>query len=183
MYGAIRSLGATAYTGAVTYSSTAAFTGAVTMNAPTIGEQNPVTASGGTTRTLLAANSGSLNLFDSAAGITYTLPVPAVGLYYDFFWTTLQTSSNHIIITDAASTYLLGYLTMFSDVDVTPSSTLGPKGFAGNGTSHIKITMNATTLGGGIGSNMRLTCISSTQWAVTGVVRSPSGTIATPFST
>jgi hypothetical protein len=66
---------------------------------------------------------------------------------------------------------------------VTPSATLGPKQFAGDGSSHIKVTMNGTTLGGGIGTWLRFRCISATLWNVTGVVNSPSGTIATPFST
>lgn len=142
-----------------------------------------VVASGGTTRTLVAGGSGTTNLFDSAAGITYTLPAPVVGLVYNFFWSVLQTSSAHVVVTNAGTVFLLGAVAMFSDVDVTPSATLGPKMFAGNGSTHIKTTTNGTTLGGGIGSWMQFKCLSATQWAVTGVLRSPSGTIATPFST
>lgn len=147
------------------------------------GLKNVPVASGGTTRTLTAAQSGSVNLFDSAAGITYTLPAPAAGLTFDFITTVLQTSSNHVVVTNAGTVFLLGAIAMFSGEDVTPSSTLGPKMYAANGTTHIKYTSNGTTTGGGIGTWLRLTCLSSTQWFVSGVVKSPSGSLATPFST
>lgn len=145
--------------------------------------QGPTTASGGTTRTLVASASGSTNLFDSAAGITYTLPAPVVGLVFDFLWTVLQTSSAHVVVTDAGTTFLNGAVTMFSGEDVTPSATLGPKQYAGNGTTHIKTTTNGTTTGGGIGGWMRFRCTAATLWTVTGNIKSPSGTLATIFST
>ena len=147
------------------------------------GGKAAVTASGGTTRTLTAAGSSSYNLFDSAAGITYTLPAPVVGLVYNFIWTVSQTSSNHVVVTDAGTTFLVGGCGMFSATDVTPSATLGPKFFAANGTNHVKFSSNATTTGSAIGSWLRFVCVSATQWFVEGVIDSPSGSIATPFST
>lgn len=156
-------------------------TGEIKLIGP-VNRREPVTASGGATRTLLATDSGSMNLFDAATGIAYTLPTPAVGLIYDFVVTVLQTSGTNSIITAATGTeFIRGYITMFSDVDVTPSGTLGPKGFAGNGTSHVKIDTNATTTGGGIGSWIRVLGVSTTVWQAWGILRSPSGTIATPF--
>lgn len=183
MYGANESNAGQTVTGNLSVSGTSTLTGAITTSAAIVGNRKTATASGGTTRTLTAANSGSLNLFDSAAGITYTLPAPVVGLYYDFIWTTLQTSSAHVVVTDAGTTFLQGSITMFSGENVTPSATLGPKQFAGNGSSHIKTTTNGTTTGGGIGGWMRFVCTSATLWTVTGVINSPSGSIATPFST
>lgn len=183
MYGANESNAGQTATGNLSVSGTSTLTGAITTSAAIVGNRLTATASGGTTRTLTAANSGSLNLFDSAAGITYTLPAPVVGLYYDFIWTTLQTSSAHVVVTDAGTTFLQGSITMFSGENVTPSATLGPKQFAGNGSSHIKTTTNGTTTGGGIGGWMRFVCTSATLWTVTGVINSPSGSIATPFST
>jgi hypothetical protein len=153
-----------------------------TNTRPISGFSTPV-ASGGSARTLLASDSGTTNLFDSASGITYTLPAPSAGLVFNFLWTVLQTTSAHVVVTNAASVFLLGYVTTFSDVNITPSATLGPKGFAGDGTTHIKTTTNATTTGGGVGSWLQFKCLSATQWAVTGTIRSPSGSIATPFST
>lgn len=147
------------------------------------GTVNAPVASGGTARTLAAADSGSVNLFDSAAGITYTLPaVPVAGMNFEFIWTVTQTSSAHVV-TAGAGIFLLGEVAMFSGEDVTPSATLGPKMFAGNGTTHIKVTMNGTTTGGGAGSWMRFRALSATQWFAYGVIKSPSGSIATIFST
>ncbi len=139
-------------------------------------------ASGGATRILTAATTGSVNKFDAATGITYTLPTPAVGLYYDFIVTTLQTSGNNII-TAVAAVFLTGAVIGFSGEVVTPSSTLGPFMFAGDGSSHVKFSTNGTATGGGIGSWYRFLCISSTLWFVTGVSKSPSATMTTPFST
>lgn len=179
-----------AVTGAVTLATTLAVTGVATFTAapvftaaPTGQAKQSVLASSGNT-TITAATSGSMRLFDSASSTTYTLPAPVVGLYYDFLWTALETGGQaHVIVTDAGTTFVGGYITMFSDVNVTPSATLGPKAFAGDGSSHIKVSMNGTTTGGGIGTLLRFTCISATVWNVSGYVRSPSGTIATPFST
>lgn len=176
---AVRLESTLAVIGVATFTAAPVFTAA-----PTGPVKLPVTASGGSARTLTAAASGSVNLFDAATSITYTLPAPAVGLYYDFLWTALETGGQaHVIVTDAGTTFVTGYVETISDVDVTPSATLGPKGFAGNGSSHIKVTMNGTTLGGGIGTFLRFVCISATVWNVSGIIRSPSGTIATPFST
>lgn len=142
-----------------------------------------VTVSGGASRTLTAATSGSINLFNAATSITYTLPAAVVGLTYDFLWTALETGGQaHVIVTSAASIFLNGAVQSFSGEDVTPSATLGPKQYSGNGSSHLRITCNGTTTGGGIGQWLRFTCISTTIWNVTGTIVSPSGTLATPFS-
>jgi hypothetical protein len=79
--------------------------------------------------------------------------------------------------------FLLGVVQMFSGEAVTPAVNVGPYQFAGNGSSHIKVTTNGTTTGGGIGSVMDFHCVSATQWLVSGVLKSPSGNMATPFST
>jgi hypothetical protein len=171
--------------GNTTVPGTLAVTGVATFTAAPVfngGRVLSVLASSGNT-TITAATSGSTRLFDSAAGITYTLPAPAVGLTYRFVWTVSQSSSNHVIVTDAGTTFIGGGCSMFSGTDVTPSSTLGPKFFAANGTSHIKFTSNATTTGTAVGSWLEFVCYDSTHWTAYGVIDSPSGTIATPWST
>lgn len=178
---------------AVSFGSTLQVLGSTTLAALSVtslansgtstGTKAAVTPSGGSTRTLTAANSGSINLFDNIGSITYTLPAPTVGLSYQFFWTVTQTSGAHTIITDAGTTLLQGAIGMFSGEDTTPSSTLGPKMYAGNGTTHVKYTSNGTTTGGGVGTYLRFVCVDATHWYVEGQVKSPSGTIATPFST
>lgn len=172
-----------------TFDSTVAVTGVATFTAapvftaaPTGPKTSNVLASSGNT-TITAATSGSTRLFDSAAGITYTLPAPAVGLTFRFLWTVSQSSSNHIIVTDAGTTFINGGNITLSATDVTPSATLGPKFFAANGTTHIKFTSNATTLGSAAGSWLEFVCYDATHWFAFGVIDSPSGTIATPWST
>ena len=157
---------------------------ATTTSSVTIyGRRTPVIASASATPTLIAAQSGSVNLFDRASGVAFVLPAPVAGMTFDFATTVLQTSGADSVTTDAGTTFILGSVATFSGEDVTPSATLGPKMFACNGTSHVKVTMNATTTGGGIGTTLRFIALDSTHWYVNGLIKSPSGTIATPCST
>lgn len=134
--------------------------------------------------TLTKSQSNGTFLFDVATNFTYTLPAaPVKGLVYTFHWTVLETGGQAHVVTAGAGVFLQGTVIAFSGEDVTPSATLGPKQYAGNGTSHIKTTCNGTTLGGGIGQWLKFVCLSATLWNVTGVINSPSGTLATPFST
>lgn len=127
-------------------------------------------------RTLAIKESGALVLFDAAAGFTVTLPPPVVGAFFEFLVTTTVTSSNAKIITDAATTFLLGEVLAYT------TATASPAGFAFNGTTHVACTMNGTTTGAIIGTRIRVECISSTVWAITGTIVG-SGTIATPAAT
>ncbi|WP_457321620.1 hypothetical protein [Roseateles sp. P5_E11] len=127
-------------------------------------------------RTLTIKESGSLVLLDAAAGFTVTLPPPVVGAFYDFLCTVTVTSSNAKIITDAATTFMLGEVLAYT------TATASPAGFAFNGTTHVACTMNGTTTGAIIGTRIRVEAISSTVWAITGTVVG-SGTIATPAAT
>jgi hypothetical protein len=143
----------------------------------------PLSPSASATVTLKRSQSNGSFLFDRASGTSYTLPAPAVGLCYTFYVSVLQTSGANVVVTNAASVFLTGVVQIFSGEKVTPAVNVGPYQCAGNGTTHIKTTTNGTTTGGGIGSVMVYHCISSTLWMVTGILNSPSGTIATPFST
>ena len=131
----------------------------------------------GATRTLLAKESGAAILFDRAAGIIFTLPTPAVGLFFDFFVSVSVTSNNHSVITDAGTTFLLGSLV---NIDTDTSNAVAA--WTGNGTSHISVTMNGTTTGGLLGTWLRCVCISSTVWFVYGIDQG-NGSVATPFAT
>lgn len=129
------------------------------------------------TRQLTAAESGALCLFDRAAGVVYTLPTPVIGMQFEFATTVTVTSNAHKVITKTiASEFILGLV----DILIAASATTLAAAF--NGTTHVAISMNGTTTGGVIGDRFRLTAISSTQWAIDGVV-SGSGSIATPAAT
>lgn len=123
--------------------------------------------------------SGTLCLFDTAAGYTYTLPAitaNTVGTWFEFFTTVTCTSVAQKIITDAATTFLLGEVIMYT------TATASPAGFAFNGTTHVACSMAGTTTGGLIGSRIRVCALSPTIWAINGELVG-SGTIATPAAT
>lgn len=115
----------------------------------------------GATDTLLASQSGSTILFDRAAGIIYTLPVPQIGLSFAFIVTVSVTSNNHKVITDAGTTFLTG-------VVAQGLTTASPVLFVGNGSSHIATLMNGGTTGGLQGTKLEFTCTSATNWNVNG---------------
>ena len=129
-----------------------------------------------TTQTLAATQSGAMVLWNAAAGFTITLPAPVIGTQFMLAVLTSVTSSNHKVITDASTTYLVGGVSI-GEV----AATTAPM-FAANGTSIRSVTMNGTTTGGLIGTYMEVTCINSTQWLIQGQILG-SGTLATPFAT
>jgi len=155
--------GAWTFNGAVTLNGTTTFSGA---------QVKQVYGSSGNTSPT-AAQSGSTFLFDTAAGITYTLPAPIVGATYDFVVTTSVTSSNHKVITSAGTIYLQGA--------ITSATTTASVFESVTGSTNISITMNGTT-GGLVGSNFTFKCLSATLWQVSGT-NFTSGTTATPFAT
>lgn len=129
-----------------------------------------------TTTVLTAAQTGSLVLWNAAAGFTITLPAPAVGLNFQFGVLTSVTSSNHKLITDAGTTFLVGGLVM-----TEASDTNAGLGAAFNGTSHIAVLMNGTTTAGLIGTFFNTYCINATQWMIEGIAYG-SGTLSTTIA-
>ena len=129
------------------------------------------------TRTLRREESGSLCLFDRAAGIVYTLPAaPTRGMTFDFRTTVTITSNAAKTITGAGTEFLLGLVLLVGGT----TETIVSADF--NGTTHIAISSNGTTTGGVIGDQYTVTAISATQWVISGLA-SGSGTVATPAST
>lgn len=126
--------------------------------------------------TLVASQSGAIVLWNAAAGFTITLPAPIVGLTFSFGVQVSVTSSNHKVISDATTTFILGGLAMGEAAGTTTLEALF------NGTSHRAVTMNGSTTGGLIGTFFNLTCISSTLWLLEGIVAG-SSTLSTPAAT
>ncbi len=127
------------------------------------------------TVTLTTAQSGATCLFDSAAGIVYTLPVPLPGDFFDFVVTTTVTSNNAKVITSSGSVFIAGSVT-------TGINNTADKQWVGDGATHLAVTQNGTTTGGVIGSWLRLYAATTTLWIATGSLVG-SGTLATPFAT
>lgn len=131
----------------------------------------------GATYTLSQAETGSTVLFDRAAGNVFTLPTPVVGLSYTFVQTVSVTSNAAKVITSGSTVFLVGGV-MSANLTVAASGDF----FVANGTTHVAISQNGTDTGGLVGGVFTVTCISSTQWAITGV-NCGSGTNADPFAT
>lgn len=142
-----------------------------------VGLHREVIADAVATRTLLAEESGALCLFDRAAGVVYTLPAPVKGMQFEFDVSVAVTSNAHKVITDAATTFLLGAV-ISGNLTVAASGDI----FQANGTTHVAISMNGTDTGGLIGGRVKFTAISSTVWYVEGLIVG-SGTNADPFAT
>ena len=153
----------------------------INRNSQTFGATSfpqPVISDSGATRSLNETESGSLVLFNRAAGIVYTLPTaPTVGTFFDFVVTTTITSNSAKVITGAGTELLIGG---YVNVDTDTSNAVAA--FTANGSTHIAVTMNGTTTGGILGTKLRFTCLSSTRWFVEGIVQG-SGVVATAFAT
>lgn len=141
------------------------------------GLHREVIQSVGATRTLLAEESGSLCLFDRAAGVVYTLPAPVEGMTFEFVPTVAVTSNAYKVITNSASVFMIGSV-LSGNLTVAASGDV----FQANGSTHVAISMNGSDTGGLIGGKLTFTAISSTQWLVTGDIVG-SGTNADPFAT
>lgn len=142
------------------------------------GQKNAVTTGSGATVTITANQSGSIFVGDRAAGIVWTLPTGAAGLYFDFMITTTVTTNNYKIITAAGTELLLGGV-LSDDTDTSDAIAFFPSLAA---TSNIAVTMNGTTTGGLAGTCLHFQCLSTTRWMVSGTVMG-SSTVANPFAT
>lgn len=140
------------------------------------GQMRQVIDGVGATRTLAPEESGALCLFDSAAGVVYTLPAPVVGMQFEFLTKVTITSNSAKVLTDSASTFMVGAAALLNNAAASGEA------FSANGTTHRSVNGNGTTTGGIIGDRIRVTAISSTLWAVDAVMVQ-SGTAATPFAT
>jgi hypothetical protein len=128
------------------------------------------------TRQLTAKESGAMCLMDSAAGVVYTLPTPSIGMFFDFMVSVTITSNAAKVITNLATEFLLGQVTLANSAATTAES------FLANGTTIRACSSNGSTTGGVAGDYYRVTAISATQWAISGLMSNTS-TAATPFAT
>lgn len=142
-------------------------------NAPWLAGLN---SGNGATVTLTAADSGKTFLFDRAAGIVYTLPVPVPGMTFDFVNTVTITSNAATVATSGAAVFVAGA------IHVLVSGAITGLDFQCNGTTHLKITSNGTTSGGILGGHVRFVAVSATVWVVDGLLVG-SGSTVTPCST
>lgn len=151
----------------------AATTGAIPHKRPIIAD--------GAAVVLTEHQSGGLVVMDKTDGSLTTLPeatAALVGCYYDFVWPASYASGEQKIITGNAADFIVGTIHKL-DTD-TLTDPLSVETF--NGSSHIAVLINAVTDGGLLGSRLRLTCISATQWLIEGVLHH-SGAVSAAAST
>ena len=129
----------------------------------------------GTTRTLTADESGSLILFDTAAGLVVTLPAPVAGMTFDF-QVTIDGTASYSVDTDAATTFMNGAVVAVSTTIAKSDS------FEADGTSIVSCDLDSATTGEQIGSNLHFVAISSTVWLVSGQLHTVGATPTTPFA-
>lgn len=141
--------------------------------------KSPIPSAGslGATKTILAEENGAMFILDKVDGIVLTLPSPIVGMFFDFVVKASVTSNSYKIITNTGTVLLVGQY-MSNDTDSAGAAVF----FPANGSTHIALTMDGVTKGGLIGTKLRFTCISATQWLVEGV-NNGSGAVANAFAT
>ena len=125
----------------------------------------------------LDGSEGGIIHIDDADACAIVLPeITAAlnGLEYKFLMYQDAGDSITITATDQAGDYYQGALSN-SQVD-------SDDGFAANGSSNNIITMNATTTGGMLGSEINLRAVYGIGWIVWGNLFGTNGSAATPFS-
>ena len=145
----------------------------------TIQAKRNVISGSGATRTLNELESGSLALFDRAAGIVYTLPAACKeGTWFEFAVSTTVTSNAAKIITGAGTELMVGSI-INCDTDTSDAVAIWKSLVA---TGNVAVSMDGSTKGGIKGDYIKVTKLNSTTWHVTGVTNG-TGTVATPFAT
>jgi len=126
--------------------------------------------------TLTGTEGGVIHIADSDACAIVLPEISASlnGIEYKFIMANDAGGSITITSTDQAGDYYQGTLAVHSvDAD---------DGFAANGSSNNVITMNATSTGGLLGSEVNVRALYKTGWIVWGNVLGSDTTGATPFS-
>ena len=130
---------------------------------------------------LTSADSGGIVVMDLTTGSLTTLPeitASTIGMTFEFQWPASYASGTQKIITGNASDFIVGTI-LKMDTD-TLTDPLSVESY--NGTSHIAVLIDAVTDGGLLGSWLRVTAISATQWMIQGVLHH-SGAVSASVST
>lgn len=141
--------------------------------------RKPIISAGAATLAPTIQQSGSIIALAKADGTTVTLPacsVANIGVTYKFQIAVSSTGGVFYVINTTGSDVFLGGI--YGSIAAPGAIN---DAFFGVSTANKRITLNATTTGGLIGGWVEVTCVSGTQWMVTGVTLG-TGTIATPFS-
>jgi len=128
------------------------------------------------TKTLTAADSGTVYGFNKADGIVVTLPTPAAGVHYTFLVETTFTSAGQIktATTDGTDGFL-GTAFVFDTGEIGETDNFHPAA------SNDVIDLGAVEQGWLTGGFIRLTGVNTTTWFVEAFLMG-DGTLVTPFT-
>ena len=128
------------------------------------------------TKTLTAADSGTVYGFNRAAGIVVTLPTPAAGIEYTFLVETTFSGAGQIktATTDGTDGFL-GNITMFDTGEIGETDNFQPAA------SNDVIDLGAIEQGWLTGGIIKLYGVNTTTWFVDGTLMG-DGVLATPFT-
>tara|TARA_R100001163_G_C5002938_1_gene151435 strand:- start:253 stop:837 length:585 start_codon:yes stop_codon:yes gene_type:complete len=128
------------------------------------------------TKTLTAADSGTVYGFNKADGIVVTLPTPAAGVHYTFLVETTFTSAGQIktATTDGTDGFL-GTAFVFDTGEIGETDNFHPAA------SNDVIDLGQVEQGWLTGGFIRLTGVNTTTWFVEAFLMG-DGTLATPFT-
>lgn len=141
--------------------------------------RKPIVSLTSATKTATVMESGTMFVFNRAAGIVLTLPASAdIGTYFDIMVGTTLTSNFYTINTATPASELLVGKIISCATDNSNATTAYP---ALVGSSYVSVDMDATTTGGVKGDSIRFTKINDTTWEVYGNINA-SGVVATPFA-
>lgn len=133
------------------------------------------TLTSATTPAISASTSGATYSLAKADGQTITLPACSatnIGIRYRFVITVTCTSVGYVINTTGTDVFIGA---------INSLSSAGAAEILAASTTNKTITLDASTKGGLIGGWVEVTCVSATQWHVSGLTLG-TGVIATPFS-
>ena len=128
------------------------------------------------TKTLVAADSGTVYGFNRAGGIVVTLPTPAAGITYTFLVETTFSGAGQIktATTDGTDGFL-GNITMFDTGEIGETDNFQPAA------SNDVIDLGAIEQGWITGGIIKLYGVNTTTWFVDGTLMG-DGVLATPFT-
>ena len=136
------------------------------------------------TKTVTAAESGTIFSLNRAGGITVTLPTAAAGLTYEFHVGTTFTGTM-TINADSSSDTLQGMITIIDKDEVGGLAALNENidtlAFACPAAADHQIVMDADGKGRLLGGMIKYTCITDSKWVVSGHTIG-DGAIVTPFT-
>ena len=150
------------------------------------------------TKTLTAADSGTIFLLDRAAGITITLPSCDAGLYYEFFVITTFTGNFQINAASSADKFFPGSVLLYwpfssgaidgnhqilnwdrSKLEASP----GEYGFVRPDINDHKYSSTAANKGRHYGTRLIFKGLNDGLWNVEGAIFHDSSNFSSPFGT